>query len=55
MNDDSAAPSRRIIASPWYGERVSAGLLGKVVGVYLGRPFEGWTYERIRERLGGVQ
>ena len=26
-----------------YAERVYAGVLGKVIGVYLGRPFEGWT------------
>ena len=31
-----------------YAERVYAGVLGKVIGVYLGRPFEGWTYERIQ-------
>ena len=30
-----------------YQEKVYAGVLGKVIGVYLGRPFEGWTYERI--------
>ncbi len=29
-----------------YAERVYAGVLGKLIGVYLGRPFEGWTYER---------
>ena len=32
---------------PDYAERVYAGVLGKIIGVYLGRPFEGWTYERI--------
>lgn len=37
-----------------YSERVYAGVLGKIVGVYLGRPFEGWTYERIMEELGEV-
>jgi hypothetical protein len=26
-----------------YAERVYAGVLGKLIGVYLGRPFEGWT------------
>jgi hypothetical protein len=26
-----------------YLERVYAGVLGKLIGVYLGRPFEGWT------------
>jgi ADP-ribosylglycohydrolase len=37
-----------------YVERVYAGVLGKVIGVYLGRPFEGWSYERIMEQLGEV-
>ncbi len=37
-----------------YLERVYAGVLGKIIGVYLGRPFEGWTYEQIMERLGEV-
>lgn len=37
-----------------YKERVYAGVLGKIIGVYLGRPFEGWSYERIMERLGEV-
>lgn len=38
-----------------YEERVYAGVLGKIIGVYLGRPFEGWTYERIMERLGTIE
>ena len=37
-----------------YAERVYAGVLGKLIGVYLGRPFEGWTYERIMAELGEV-
>jgi ADP-ribosylglycohydrolase len=37
-----------------YAERVYAGVLGKLIGVYLGRPFEGWTYERILEELGEI-
>ena len=37
-----------------YAERVYAGVLGKIIGVYLGRPFEGWTYERILEELGEI-
>lgn len=37
-----------------YAERVYAGVLGKIIGVYLGRPFEGWTYERIKEELGEI-
>jgi hypothetical protein len=37
-----------------YVERVYAGVLGKIIGVYLGRPFEGWSYERIMSELGQV-
>ncbi len=37
-----------------YVERVYAGVLGKIIGVYLGRPFEGWPYERIMDALGEV-
>lgn len=39
---------------PNYAERVYAGVLGKIIGVYLGRPFEGWTYEQIIQRLGEI-
>ncbi|PZM08768.1 ADP-ribosylglycohydrolase family protein [Rhizobium tubonense] len=38
-----------------YLERVYAGVLGKLVGVYLGRPFEGWTYQKIMEELGPIE
>ena len=37
-----------------YAERVYAGVLGKIIGVYLGRPFEGWTHERIMAELGPI-
>jgi ADP-ribosylglycohydrolase len=37
-----------------YAERVYAGVLGKIIGVYLGRPFEGWTNERIMAELGEI-
>lgn len=37
-----------------YLERVYAGILGKLIGVYVGRPFEGWSYERIQRELGDV-
>jgi ADP-ribosylglycohydrolase len=29
-------------------------VLGKIVGVYLGRPFEQWTHTQIEERLGEI-
>lgn len=41
--------------TPDYEERVYAGVLGKIIGVYVGRPFEGWTYERIMEELGEIK
>ena len=37
-----------------YWERVYAGVLGKVIGVYLGRPFENWSHERIAVELGDI-
>lgn len=37
-----------------YIERVYAGVLGKLIGVYLGRPFEGWSHQRIVEELGEI-
>jgi ADP-ribosylglycohydrolase len=38
-----------------YAERVYAGVLGKIVGVYLGRPFEQWTHREIEQRLGEIR
>jgi len=38
-----------------YVERVYAGILGKIIGVYVGRPIEGWPYERIMERFGEIE
>ncbi|ESY90243.1 MULTISPECIES: ADP-ribosylglycohydrolase family protein [Mesorhizobium] len=38
-----------------YLERVYAGVLGKLVGVYLGRPFEGWTHQKIMAELGPIE
>src|ERR1700733_3393263 len=37
-----------------YVERVYAGILGKLIGVYLGRPFEGWKHEQIMNELGPI-
>ncbi len=37
-----------------YAARVYAGVLGKIIGVYLGRPFEQWPYERIESTFGDV-
>lgn len=38
-----------------YEERVYAGVLGKIIGVYVGRPFEGWTHQRIQKELGEIK
>lgn len=38
-----------------YLVRVYAGVLGKVIGVYLGRPFEGWTHAGIVAELGHIR
>ena len=39
---------------PDYEDRVYAGVLGKIIGVYLGRPFEGWTYEALTAEFGEI-
>jgi ADP-ribosylglycohydrolase len=39
---------------PDYLERVYAGVLGKLIGVFLGRPFENWTHQRIMAELGTI-
>ena len=36
-------------------ERTYAGVLGKIIGVYFGRPVEGWKYEALREEFGQVE
>ena len=38
-----------------YQEKVYAGVLGKIIGVYLGRPFEQWTHKLIMEKLGPIE
>jgi ADP-ribosylglycohydrolase len=37
---------------PDYAERAYAGVLGKIIGVYMGRPIEGWSFEAITKRFG---
>lgn len=37
-----------------YLHRVYAGVLGKIFGVLVGRPFENWTYQQILDRLGPI-
>lgn len=37
-----------------YAQQIYSGVLGKIIGVYLGRPVEGWPYEDIRSRFDEV-
>ena len=37
-----------------YKELVYAGVLGKLIGVFYGRPIEGWPYEKIRQTFDVV-
>jgi ADP-ribosylglycohydrolase len=39
---------------PKYAEKTYAGVLGKLIGVYLGRAVEGWFYEDIEKTFGEV-
>jgi ADP-ribosylglycohydrolase len=37
---------------PEYMERIYAGWLGKIIGIRLGAPIEGWTYDKIKNVYG---
>jgi ADP-ribosylglycohydrolase len=37
-----------------YAESIYSGVLGKIIGVYLGRPVEGWPYDKIQREFGEV-
>lgn len=37
-----------------YENQIYAGVLGKILGVYLGRPVEGWSYNKIKETFGEI-
>jgi len=53
MYDATVGPQNIPIPTD-YVERVYAGVLGKIIGVYLGRPFEGWSHQAIVEQLGEI-
>ena len=38
-----------------YQEKVYSGVLGKIIGVYLGRPFEQWSHSLIKKKLGSIK
>jgi ADP-ribosylglycohydrolase len=37
-----------------YTEKVYSGILGKIIGVYLGRPIENWTFDKISSKFGQI-
>lgn len=37
-----------------YQNDIYAGVLGKIIGVYLGRPVEGWSYEKIKKTFDEI-
>ena len=48
------APNGEVMHTDSWEQRIYAGVLGKLIGVYLGRPVEGWSYQALRERFGTV-
>ena len=38
-----------------FAEQTYAGVLGKLIGVYLGRPVEGWAYSAIRKQFDEIE
>lgn len=53
MNKHLKQPAQQDLAA-LYGEKTYAGVVGKLIGVYLGRAVEGWTYPAIRETFGEI-
>lgn len=53
LHPPTPAPAARPLPAD-YAERVYAGIVGKLIGVYLGRPFEGWPQEKIEATFGEV-
>ncbi len=47
--------SQRVELDQEYAEWVYAGVLGELMGVYLGRPFEQWSNVRIEAELGEIR
>lgn len=38
-----------------FEDKIYAGVLGKILGVYLGRPVEGWSYQKIQDTFDEVK
>ena len=37
-----------------FADKIYAGIVGKLIGVYLGRAVEGWSYDQIRKTFGEI-
>jgi len=49
---DKQTNQRSESMKPEYIEKIYAGWLAKIIGIRLGAPIEGWTYEQIKEKYG---
>ena len=38
-----------------FEDQIYSGVLGKILGVYLGRPVEGWSYDKIRDTFREIK
>ena len=47
-------PRRGIGLKEEYIEKIYAGWLSKIIGIRLGAPVEGWTYEQIKDSIGEI-
>jgi ADP-ribosylglycohydrolase len=54
MNAIKQSLSRSPASTADFGEQTYAGVLGKIVGVYLGRAVEGWSYKAITDTFGEI-
>lgn len=54
MKSNKGKKSKPAALTADYRRRVYAGWLGKCIGVRLGAPIEGWTYQAIRDNLGEI-
>jgi ADP-ribosylglycohydrolase len=43
------------IGNDTYFQKTYAGWLGKIIGIRLGSPIEGWSYERIQKTYGSIE
>ena len=53
MTMQAADPNSRV-AQDEFANKTYAGILGKIIGVYLGRAVEGWSYQAITETFGEI-